>query len=214
MNTFKTYRDSYAINMRVKHPKIIVGDRSYYAGYYHGHPFEECVRYLDEADKNKDCDRLIIGKYCSIASGVVFMMGGNCGHRHDWITAYPLDIIEDSKANKKAPIGYDKKGDTIIGNDVWIGTEAMILPGIQIGDGAVIGARALVTKDVEPYSIVGGNPAELIRKRFSDKEIKKLLAIRWWDWDEDCIRQHIDILRSGDVKRLAKAEKELQKYGL
>ncbi|MDA0782068.1 MAG: CatB-related O-acetyltransferase [Rickettsiales bacterium] len=205
-NPFKSYRDSYAINMRLNHPKIIVGHRSYYAGYYHGLHFEDCVRYLDNADKNKDCDKLIIGKYCSIASGAVFMMGGNNGHRHDRLASYPLDIIEKTrKPGKKNLEGYRKKGDTVIGNDVWIGTEAMIMPGIQIGDGAVIGARAVVTKNVEPYNIVGGNPAKVIKKRFTDEEIKILLKIKWWDLEEETILKNIDILRSGDVTALKKA---------
>lgn len=205
-NPFKSYRDSYAINMSLNHPKIIVGDRSYYSGYYHGHHFEDCVRYLDNADIKKDCDKLIIGKYCSIASGAVFMMGGNNGHKHDWIASYPLDIIEQSKkSGKKALAAYRKKGDTVIGNDVWIGTEAMIMPAVKIGDGAVIAARSVVTKDVAAYSIVGGNPAKLIKKRFSDEEIEILLKIKWWDLPEDVIRKHIDILRSGDVEALQEA---------
>lgn len=209
-NPFKSYRDSYAINMRVDNPKIIAAHRSYYSGYYHGLHFEDCVRYLDNADKNKDCDKLIIGKYCSIASGAVFMMGGNHGHRHDWIASYPLDIIETTrKAGKKNLEGYRKKGDTIIGNDVWIGTEAMIMPGINIGDGAVIAARALVSKDVEPYTIVGGNPAQVIKKRFTDEEIQNLLKIKWWDLEEEIILEHTELLRSGDVKEL---EKVLAQY--
>jgi len=203
MNPFKTYRDSYAINMRLSHPKIIVGDRSYYAGYYHGLDFEDCVLYIDSSDKHKDIDKLIIGKYCSIASGAKFMMSGNQGHRHDWIAAYPLDIIETKKeAGKQHPKGFLKKGDTIIGNDVWIGFEALIMPGVKIGDGAVIAARAVVTKDVEPYAIVGGNPAKLIKKRFSEDDIKTLLEIKWWEWPEEKIKENIPYLRSGDVSSL------------
>jgi chloramphenicol O-acetyltransferase type B len=199
-NHFKTYRDSYIIKDNVTHPKIIAGEGSYYAGYYHGHHFEQCVRYLDDADKNKDCDKLIIGKYCSIASGASFLMSGNCGHRYDWIATYPLDGMETTKSNnKKAPAGYLKKGDTIIGNDVWIGTEAMIMPGVNIGDGAVIAARAVVTKDVAPYEIVGGNPAKFIKQRFSDTEITALLEIKWWDWPVDKIRVNIEVLRSDNV---------------
>lgn len=203
-NPFKTYRDSYAINMRLKdHPKIIVGDRSYYAGYYHGHDFEECIRYLDNSDRQKNCDKLIIGKFCSIASGAVFLMGGTQGHRHDWITSYPLDIVEiERRPGKQAFEGYQKKGDTILGNDVWVGTEAMIMPGVTIGDGAVIAARAVVTKNVGPYEIVGGNPAQLIKKRFTDDEIAILLELKWWDWDLEKIRKHIPDMRSGDVKKL------------
>ena len=204
-NPFQSYRDSYAINMRLDHPKIIVGDRSYYAGYYHGKHFEDCVRYLDNADKHKNCDKLIIGKFCSIASGAVFLLGGNHGHRHDWIASYPLDIIEtDKRPGKKAFEAYQLKGDTVIGNDVWIGTEAMIMPGVHIGNGAVIGARALVTKNVDPYCIVGGNPAQLIKKRFCDNDIASLLEIKWWDWDLETIKENIIHLRSGNVEALKK----------
>ncbi|MCE3232441.1 MAG: transferase hexapeptide repeat protein [Rickettsiaceae bacterium] len=202
-NNFKTYRDSYVIKDRVTNPKIIAGHKSYYAGYYHGHHFEECVRYLDDADSSKDCDKLIIGKYCSIASGAVFMMSGNNGHRLDWIALYPLDIIEENKPrSRKNLMGYQKKGDTVIGNDVWIGTEAMIMPGVIIGDGAVIGARAVVTKDVAPYAVLAGNPAQVIKKRFSDDEIAILLEVKWWDWSEDKIRGNMQRLRSGDVRSL------------
>ncbi len=202
-NIFKTYRDSYEIQSRINNPKIIVGKRSYYAGYYHGKHFEDCVLYLDSSDKNKDVDKLIIGKYCSIASGATFMMSGNQGHRHDWIATYPLDIIEDHKdSSKKVPAAFLKKGDTVIGNDVWIGFEALIMPGVSIADGAIIGARAVVTKDVAPYEIVGGNPAKLIRKRFTEQQIEILLKVKWWNWPEEKIRTNIDILRSGDVRKI------------
>lgn len=202
-NPFRTYRDSYAIADRIDHPKIIVGKRSYYAGYYHGRHFEDAVLYMDGVDKQKDVDALRIGKYCSIASGAVFMMSGNQGHRHDWIAAYPLDIIEENvPPSKKLPAGFLNKGDTIIGSDVWIGYEALIMPGITIGDGAVIAARAVVSRDVEPYAIVGGNPARLIKKRFSEDQIEQLLAIKWWDWPEEKIKANIPALRSGDVEKL------------
>lgn len=209
-NNFKSYRDSYLVNKRTNHPKIIAGDQTYYAGYYHGHNFEDCVLYMDNADKNKDCDKLIIGKYCSIASGVKFMMGGNHGHRHDWIATYPLDIIErsEAKTKRKKMAGYLPKGDTIIGNDVWFGFESFIMPGVKIGDGAIIAARAVVTKDVAPYTIVGGNPAKQIRQRFSDEDIAILLKLKWWDWSDDKIRANIENLRSGNIKELEKASKK------
>jgi len=205
-NPFGNYRDSCEISIVLEHPKINVGKRSYYAGYYHGHSFEECVLYLDGADKKKDVDSLIIGKYCSIASGVKFMMSGNQGHRHDWIATYPLDIF-DARTNptKKFPVAFQKKGDTVIGNDVWLGYEALIMPGITIGDGAVIGARALVTKDVAPYTIVGGNHAKVIKQRFSDEDIATLLEVKWWDWPEEKIKDHLEGLRSGDVENMSKA---------
>ena len=164
-NIFKTYRDSYEIQSRINNPKIIVGKRSYYAGYYHGKHFEDCVLYLDSSDKNKDVDKLIIGKYCSIASGATFMMSGNQGHRHDWIATYPLDIIEDHKdSSKKVPAAFLKKGDTVIGNDVWIGFEALIMPGVSIADGARGSSGALA--HYEPVNDV----INLSRDRRLDKQ--------------------------------------------
>lgn len=204
MNPFKNYRESYYIKDRIKNKKIIAGEYSYYAGFHHKEDFEDRVWYLDKKDENSDADKLIIGKFCAIGSGVVFMMGGNQGHRHDWISAYPLEVLEEDFDNYESniPDWFLKKGDTIVGNDVWIGAEALIMPGVKIGDGAVIATRTLVTKDVEPYSIVGGNPAKLIEKRFSEEEIEILEKIQWWNWDIDKIKKNLSILRSGSVDKL------------
>lgn len=207
MNPFKSYRDSIVIKDHIKAKHIIVGDYSYYSGYYHGKPFEDCVMYLDEGDNHYEVtDRLIIGKFCSIATGVKFMMGGTQGHNYEWIANYPLDFLDDDfdGYNKVAPKAHKYKGDTVIGNDVWIGAEAMIMPGVHIGDGAVIGARSLVTKNVGPYEIWGGNPAKLIKKRFSDEDIEKLLQLKWWDWDLEKIKANLDLIRSKDVDELMK----------
>lgn len=209
MTIFKSYRDSVIIKDHVKAKHIIVGDYSYYSGYYHGRPFEDSVMYLDEADNQKtdhETDRLVIGKFCSIATGVKFMMGGTQGHNYEWIASYPLDFLEEDfdGYNKVAPKAHKLKGDTVIGNDVWIGAEAMIMPGIKISDGAVIGARSLVIKDIGPYEIWGGNPAKLIKKRFCDEDIEKLLQIKWWDWSLDEIKANLDLIRSSDVASLWK----------
>ena len=209
MNPFKTYRDSVMIKDRTMCKHIIAGDYSYYAGYYHGKKFENCVLYLDERDNEKDdLDRLIIGKFCSIATGVQFMMGGTQGHDYSWIASYPLDRFDPDFTGytKTPPKAWKPKGDTIIGNDVWIGAEALIMPGLKIADGAVIGARATVTKDVGPYEIWAGNPARLIKKRFSDSDIQSLLEIKWWNWQEQKIRENLNVLRSGDVSTLGKIE--------
>jgi chloramphenicol O-acetyltransferase type B len=168
--------------------------------------------YLDAADNKfspDETDWLIIGKFCSIASGVKFIMGGNQGHNHDFFTSYPLEVLrEDFDGYKNSSsIAYERKGDTVVGNDVWIGVEALILPGIKIADGAVIGARSVVTKDIGPYEIWGGNPAKLIRKRFSDDVIELLLEIRWWNWEIEKIRANIDVLASNDVGKLKKLMK-------
>jgi chloramphenicol O-acetyltransferase type B len=207
MALFRSYRDSLLIKDHVKSKHIIVGEYSYYSGYYHGKSFEDCVMYLDKKDndcKPHEIDRLIMGKFCSIASGVKFMMGGNQGHDYNWIAAYPLDLFdaEYKKAKNNPPKAYQLKGDTVIGNDVWIGAEAMIMPGVRIEDGAVIGARSLVTKDVGPYEIWGGNPAYLIKKRFTPDQIEKLLEIKWWDWEVKKLKQNLDLIRSTDVEAL------------
>lgn len=195
------------IKDHVKAEHVLEGDYSYYSGYYHGHSFENCVMYLDEADNHRDertTDRLIIGKFCSIATGVKFMMGGTQGHNYRWISSYPLDFLDDDfdGYTSTAPKGHQLKGDTIIGHDVWIGAEAMIMPGLQIGDGAVIGARSLVTRNIGPYEIWGGNPACLIKKRFSDDEIKKLLKLKWWDLDIESIKANLGLIRSSNVEAL------------
>jgi chloramphenicol O-acetyltransferase type B len=207
MTLFKNYRESIMIKDHIKEKHIIVGDYSYYSGYYHDIPFEDCVMYLDAADDQtnaNEIDQLIIGKFCSIATGVKFMMGGTQGHNYEWITNYPLDFLDDDFDGDTSvePKGYKLKGDTVIGNDVWIGAEAMIMPGVQIKDGAIIGARSLVTKNIGAYEIWGGNPARLIKKRFNDDEIEKLLKIKWWDWELGKLKRHLTLMRSSDVDAL------------
>lgn len=188
------------IRDQIKNPNIIAGKYSYYSGYYHGHSFDDCARYL--LPDRDDVDKLIIGSFCSIGSGASFIMCGNQGHRYDWISSFPFFYMSEVESFHKSRDGYENAGDTIVGNDVWIGAEVMIMPGIKIGDGAVIGSRALVTKDVEPYTIVGGNPAKLIRKRFDDRHIAILLEIRWWEWDESILAEAMPILCSGDIDLL------------
>ena len=207
MNFFESYRESIIIKDHVKCRHVIVGDYSYYSGYYHKHGFDECVMYLDEADNERDpdtLDKLIIGKFCSIASGAKFMLGGTQGHNYEFIATYSLDFLDDDfdGYKTKPPKAHKWKGDTVIGNDVWIGAESMILPGVQIADGAVVAARAVVTKNIGPYEIWGGNPARFIKKRFSDEDIEKLLQIKWWDWDLATIKENLELLRSTAVEQL------------
>lgn len=185
---------------QVTNPNIKVGRYSYYSGYYHGHSFDDCARYL-AADRD-DVDQLIIGSFCSIGTGASFMMAGNQGHRYDWVTSFPFFYMTEEPAFSDADDAFQPAGDTVIGSDVWIGSEAMVMPGIKIGHGAVIGSRALVTKDVEPYTIVGGNPAKPIRKRFSDNEIAMLLEMAWWNWPLAKIKQAMPLLCSSDIKGL------------
>lgn len=144
--------------------------------------------------------KLYIGKFCSIADEVSIFLGGN--HRHDWITTYPFPAFTDKWPEANNIKGHPAtKGDVIIGNDVWIGYGATILSGVKIGDGAVIAARAVVTKNVDPYSIVGGNPARFIKKRFEDDLVEKLLDVEWWDWPIDKIRKYIDVLCSNNIEK-------------
>ncbi|MBD1577936.1 MULTISPECIES: type B chloramphenicol O-acetyltransferase [Vibrio] len=184
---------------QVTNKNIIVGKHSYYSGYYHGHSFDECARYLISG--RSDVDKLIIGNYCSIGSGAVFMMAGNQGHQPDWVSAFPF-FYQDGKNFSNAKDGFERAGDTLIGNDVWIGTEAMIMSGITVGDGAVIASRAVVTKDVAPYSIVGSNPAKHIRFRFTPQQIEKLQQMQWWQWPEESLQDAMDLMCSSDIDGL------------
>jgi len=178
---------------------IIVGRYSYYSGWYHGHGFDDCARYLMT---EPGVDRLIIGAFCSIGSGAAFIMAGNQGHRNDWASSFPFFYMPEVPHFAGAVDAFQPAGDTVIGNDVWIGSEAIIMPGVKVGDGAVIGTRALVTRDVEPYAIVGGNPARVIRKRFDDDSIAMLLEMRWWDWDDARLGEAMPLLCSGDIAAL------------
>jgi len=198
-NFFESPFRGVTLDKQITHPNLIVGRYSYYSGYYHGHSFDDCARFLlpDEG-----ADKLIIGSFCSIGSGAAFIMAGNQGHRHEWISTFPFFFMSEVAAFEGAANGYLPTGDTVIGNDVWIGSEAIIMPGVKVGDGAVIGTRALVTKDVEPYAIVGGNPAKVIRKRFAEWEIALLLEMRWWDWPESRLKDAMPIMTSERIDDL------------
>jgi len=197
-NYFKNEFSAQLLCETMTHPNIKVGVFSYYSGYHHKHPFEECVRYLDK--KRKDVDKLIIGKYCSIGSGAVFMMAGNQGHRMDWVSTFPFYF--QANIFKVSTNAYKKSGDTLIGNDVWIGSEAMIMAGVHIGSGAIIAARSVVVKDVPPYAIVGGNPAEVIKYRFNEETIDTLQKLKWWDWSEEEVKAAMPLICSADIQGL------------
>lgn len=152
----------------------------------------------------KDNTNLKIGKFCSIGNNVTILLGGN--HRTDWISTYPFNEITDDFPNGKGITGHPvSKGDVVIGNDVWIGYGSLILSGVAIGDGAVIAAGSVVTKNIGPYEIWGGNPAKFIKKRFSDQEIGTLLTIKWWDWNKEKINRNARILCEGDIAALEQA---------
>ena len=148
-------------------------------------------------------ERLTIGKFCSIACGAKFLFN-SANHALGSLSTYPFPIFfeEWGLPVEDIPRAWDNKGDIVVGNDVWIGYEAVILAGVTIGDGAVVGARAVVTKDVPPYAIVGGVPAKLIRKRFSDGVIQHLLALKWWDWPVERIAANMEAIQSGDIQGL------------
>jgi virginiamycin A acetyltransferase len=179
----------------ITNPQIIVGDFTYYDDPEDVHNFEKNVLYLFDFIG----DRLIIGKFCQIASGVRFIMNGG-NHAMDGVSTYPFGIF--GRAWSNASVAEEIRGDTEIGNDVWIGNSVTIMPGIKIGHGAIIGTNALVTKDVAPYSVVAGNPATLIRKRFDEKTIEFLLDLAWWDWDLKRITENLDAITSGDIETL------------
>lgn len=148
-------------------------------------------------------DRLIIGKFCSIACGAKFLLN-SANHTMNSLSTYPFPLFFEEWGIDKKNVAdsWDNKGDIVIGNDVWIGYEAVILAGVTVGDGAIIGTRAVVTKDVPPYTIVGGIPAKPIRKRFSEDVIARLLELKWWDWSKERIAQNIEAIQSGNPDRL------------
>ena len=155
-------------------------------------------------------DRLVIGKFCSIACGARFLFT-SANHTLKSLSTYPFPIFYEAWDTPVSEIteAWDNRGDIVIGNDVWIGYEAVILSGVRIGDGAIVAARAVVTQDVEPYTIVGGVPARPIRKRFGPETIRRLERLRWWDWPREKLRQLLPLLRSGELAALERAAEKL-----
>ncbi len=180
----------------IKNPNIQVGDYTYYSDINGCVDFEKHVTHHYEFVG----DKLIIGKFCAIASGIEFIMNG-ANHRMNSVSTYPFNIMGNGweKVNPKLE-ELPFKGDTIVGNDVWIGQNVTVMPGVKIGDGAIIAANSVVTRDVPPYHIVGGNPSKIIRKRFDDSLISYLLDLKWWDWSKDKIFSNLEILCSGNLE--------------
>jgi virginiamycin A acetyltransferase len=179
----------------IKNPQITIGDYTYYDDPEDIYNFEKNVLYHFDFMG----DKLIIGNFCQIASGVRFIMNGS-NHAMDGVSTYPFKVFGNSWVD--ASMNVVSKGDTVIGNDVWIGNSVTFMQGVKIGDGVIIGTNSLVTKDVAPYSIVGGNPAKEIRKRFDDQTIEFLLKLKWWDWEVEKITQNLKAISSGDIKTL------------
>ena len=185
----------------IKNPNILVGEYTMYNDFVNDPTQFEKNNVLYHYPINHD--RLIIGKFCSIACGAKFLFN-SANHTLSSLSTYPFPLFfeEWDLDNKKVDRSWDNKGDIIIGNDVWIGYEAVILAGVHIGDGAIIGARAVVTKDVPPYTIVGGVPAKPIKKRFCDEVISSLLDIQWWNWPKEKITKNIKAIQAGRIDEL------------
>lgn len=182
-------------------PNIEIGDYTMY---------NDFVRDPQDFQKNNvlyhylvNHDRLVIGKFCSIACGAKFIFT-SANHSLKSLSTYPFPIFFEEWGLDVSNItdAWDNKGDIIVGNDVWIGYEAVILSGVTIGDGAIVGSRAVVTKDIPPYTIFGGVPAKPIRKRFDDVTIARLLELKWWDWSEERIKANLKIIQSGRIDEL------------
>jgi len=175
-------------------PGYELGDYTYYDDMESVENFKRNVKYHFDFTG----DKLMIGKFCMIASGVSFIMNG-ANHLSQSVSSYPFAIFGGEWADAMEGKSYPYKGDTIIGNDVWIGHNAVIMTGVKIGDGAIIAAHSIVVKDVDPYTIVGGNPAKPIKKRFSENQIGRLLKAQWWHWDIAKITKHVQDLTADDL---------------
>jgi len=185
----------------VTDPAISVGEYTIYDDFVHDPRDFQRNNVLYHYPVNHD--RLTIGKFCSIACGAKFLFN-SANHALASLSTYPFPIFfeEWDLPVEDISSAWDNRGDIVVGSDVWIGYEAVILAGVTIGDGAIIGTRALVTKDVPPYTIVGGVPAKPIRQRFDDATIAKLLDLRWWDWPEEKIQENLPAIQSGAIDRL------------
>ena len=194
------YDKEIYVKPTLKNPNIIVGDFTYIAD----SEFESHVTHLYPWNN----DKLVIGKFCQIAAGVEFVMNG-ANHQMNAVSTFPFYTLAGWDMKAPAPEDMPLKGDTVIGNDVWIGQNATILPGVHIGDGAIIGASSVVGSDVEPYTIVAGNPAQFIRNRFDDELTNLMLEWRWWDKPIEEINSLIPILTSSDLTEVKKKVKEM-----
>ncbi|SHJ41645.1 CatB-related O-acetyltransferase [Fibrobacter sp. UWP2] len=194
------YNKEIYVKPTLKNPNIVVGDFTYIAD----SEFESHVTHLYPWNN----DKLIIGKFCQIAAGVEFVMNG-ANHQMNAVSTFPFYTLTGWDMKAPAPADMPLKGDTIIGNDVWIGQNVTILPGVHIGDGAIIGASSVVGSNVEPYTIVAGNPVQFIRKRFDEELTNLMLEWRWWDKPIEEINSLIPVLTSSDLTEVKKKVKEM-----
>ena len=187
------------IRNTVKNPNIIVGEYTYYDDPEDPENFERNVLYHYPFVG----DKLIIGRFCALARGVRFIMNG-ANHRISAISTYPFQIFRQGwEKVMPEPGDLPYKGDTVVGNDVWLGYESVVMPGVNIGNGAVVASCSVVTGDVPPYTIVGGNPARVIRNRFPDDVVARLQEIAWWDWPIEKVTEHLELIVAADVEALA-----------
>lgn len=186
------------IKNTVHNPQIEIGDYTYYDDPEDSENFERNVLYLYPFIN----DKLIIGKFCAIATGVKFIMNG-ANHKISGFSTYPFQIFGNGW-ERVTPRSeeFPQKGDTVVGHDVWLGYQSMVMPGVRIGSGAIIATQSLVVKDVEPYTIVGGNPARCLKQRFDQNTIDELLTIAWWDWDREKISRNLEAIVSADINTL------------
>ena len=194
------YHTSCFLKNVITAPNISVGDYTYYDDPVDPTGFERNNVLFNWPGSG---DHLRIGKFCSIASGVKFIMGP-ANHRISSVTTYPFHVFGGAW-EENAPLHLDqppRKGDTVIGNDVWIGRESVILPGVHIGDGAIVAACSVVTRDVEPYAVVGGDPARFLKKRFDDGLISLLLELKWWDSSPEDLVELLPLLCDPDLERV------------
>ena len=185
----------------ISNPNILVGDYTFYNDYVNDPTLFEKNNVLYHYPVNHD--RLIIGKFCSVACGAKFIFT-SANHTLNSLSTYPFPIFADTWGLDWNHVtdAWDNKGDIVIGNDVWIGYEAVIMQGVHIGDGAIVGARAVVTRDIPPYTIVGGVPAKEIRKRFEPNTVETLLQIQWWNWPYEKIQRHLPDIMNGNIHEL------------
>ena len=182
-------------------PAITVGDYTMYNDFVNDPVGFEKNNVLYHYPINRD--RLIIGKFCSIACGAKFLFN-SANHTLSSLSTYPFPLFFEEWGLEKRNVAesWDNKGDIVLGNDVWIGYEAVIMAGVTIGDGAIIGARAVVTKDVPPYTVAGGIPAKPIKKRYPEETIAALSELKWWDWPENRIAQNLHAIQAGQLNEL------------
>lgn len=186
------------IKNTITRPNIIVGEYTYYDDPADSEHFERHVTHHYDFLG----DKLIIGKFCAIAKGIEFVMNG-ANHRMNSVSTYPFNIMGGGW--EKCTPKLDElplKGDTVVGNDVWIGQNVTVMPGVRIGDGAIIGANSTVAKDIPPYAVAVGNPCRVVKMRFDEETVEYLLKLKWWDWDAEKIFENLEALTSADIAKI------------